>query len=103
MKSGLAKTGPAVTLAMAMCRIDSTCTVDKVSILSLYIIPMISIAAGTCITSDDYVVRDIHYNGNPIQERATVISRIAPTFLRYCPHIKLPSLYIQYIAASGAS
>ena len=44
---------------------------------------VIMYAAGTCITSDDYIIRDIHYNGNPIQERATVISRIAPTFIRY--------------------
>ena len=38
--------------------------------------------AGTCITSDDYVTRDIFYNGNVIKERVTIISRIAPTFLR---------------------
>ena len=44
---------------------------------------LLFIAAGTCITSDTYIVRDIYYNGNPIQERATVISRIAPTFIRY--------------------
>ena len=39
--------------------------------------------AGTCITSDDYVTRDIFYNGNVINERVTIISRIAPTFLRW--------------------
>ncbi len=39
--------------------------------------------AGTCITSDDYVIRDIHYNGNEVEERATVITRIAPSFIRY--------------------
>lgn len=39
--------------------------------------------AGTCITSDSRVVRDIFYNGNPIEERCTVISRIAPTFIRF--------------------
>jgi serine/tyrosine/threonine adenylyltransferase len=38
--------------------------------------------AGTCITSDDYVVRDIFYDGNPKQERCTIITRIAPTFIR---------------------
>ena len=38
--------------------------------------------AGTCITSDDYVTRDIFYNGNIIKERVTIITRIAPTFLR---------------------
>uniref|UniRef100_A0A0B7A2E6 Selenoprotein O n=1 Tax=Arion vulgaris TaxID=1028688 RepID=A0A0B7A2E6_9EUPU len=39
--------------------------------------------AGTCITSDSKVVRDIFYNGNPIQERCTLVLRIAPTFLRF--------------------
>lgn len=40
--------------------------------------------AGTCVTSDDYVVRDIFYDGNPKQERCTIITRIAETFIRYC-------------------
>ena len=40
------------------------------------------VSAGSCITSDDRVTRDILYNGNPIQERCTVITRIAPTFIR---------------------
>ena len=39
--------------------------------------------AATCITSDDYVIRDIYYNGNEIRERCTVISRIAETFIRF--------------------
>jgi uncharacterized protein YdiU (UPF0061 family) len=39
--------------------------------------------AGSLVTSDTRVTRDIHYTGNPIQERASVISRIAPTFLRF--------------------
>ncbi|KAL5514995.1 hypothetical protein EMCRGX_G000100 [Ephydatia muelleri] len=39
--------------------------------------------AGTCVTSDTPVARDIFYNGNVIYEKATVISRIAPTFLRF--------------------
>ena len=39
-------------------------------------------SAGSCITSEDTVTRDIHYNGHPIQERCTVITRIAPTFIR---------------------
>lgn len=38
--------------------------------------------AGTCVTSDSRVVRDILYDGHPIEERATIITRIAPTFLR---------------------
>jgi len=39
--------------------------------------------AGSCVTSDTRVVRDIFYDGNPIMEKASVISRIAPTFLRF--------------------
>ena len=39
--------------------------------------------AGTCITSESTVVRDIFYDGNPIHEKCSVVSRIAPTFLRY--------------------
>jgi len=39
--------------------------------------------AGACVTSDTRVVRDIHYDGNPIRERCTIVSRIAPTFLRF--------------------
>ncbi|XP_019864467.1 PREDICTED: selenoprotein O-like [Amphimedon queenslandica] len=39
--------------------------------------------AGSCITSESLVARDIFYNGNVIQEQATVISRIAPTFIRF--------------------
>lgn len=39
--------------------------------------------AGTCITSDSTVIRDIFYNGNPIDEKCTIVLRIAPTFLRF--------------------
>nr|XP_054752164.1 protein adenylyltransferase SelO, mitochondrial-like [Lytechinus pictus] len=39
--------------------------------------------AGSCVTSDTKVVRDIFYSGNPIQERVTIVLRIAPTFLRF--------------------
>lgn len=39
--------------------------------------------AGTCITSESTVIRDIFYSGNPIDEKCTVVLRIAPTFLRY--------------------
>ncbi|XP_060077321.1 protein adenylyltransferase SelO, mitochondrial-like [Ylistrum balloti] len=39
--------------------------------------------AGTCVTSDTRVVRDIFYDGHPIQERCTIVLRIAPTFLRF--------------------
>ncbi|XP_055859967.1 protein adenylyltransferase SelO, mitochondrial-like isoform X2 [Biomphalaria glabrata] len=39
--------------------------------------------AGSCITSDSLVERDIYYNGNPKQEQCTIVLRIAPTFLRF--------------------
>lgn len=39
--------------------------------------------AGTIITSDTRVVRDIFYSGDAIRERATVITRLAPSFLRF--------------------
>ena len=53
------------------------------------IVYFIMCVAGSCITSDDYVERDIFYDGNSIMERATVISRIAPSFIRY--HVVLQS------------
>jgi len=39
--------------------------------------------AATLVTSDSYVARDLKYDGNPIRERATVVLRIAPTFIRF--------------------
>jgi len=39
--------------------------------------------AGTLVTSDTRVERDMHYNGNVVRERASVILRIAPSFLRF--------------------
>lgn len=39
--------------------------------------------AGSCVTSSDTVIRDIFYDGNPIHEKCTIISRIAKTFLRF--------------------
>lgn len=38
--------------------------------------------AGSVVTSDSRVVRDVYYNGNPRHERCSVVLRIAPTFLR---------------------
>ncbi len=38
--------------------------------------------AGSCVTSESKVVRDIFYSGNPIREKCTIILRIAPTFVR---------------------
>lgn len=39
--------------------------------------------AGTIVTSDSTVVRDIFYDGNPIMEKCTIITRIAPSFIRF--------------------
>ncbi|KAK7093051.1 hypothetical protein V1264_008706 [Littorina saxatilis] len=39
--------------------------------------------AGTCVTSDSKVIRDIFYSGDPKEERCTIILRIAQTFLRF--------------------
>ena len=39
--------------------------------------------AGTIVTSDTPVIRDVYYTGNPIEEKATIITRIAETFLRF--------------------
>lgn len=39
--------------------------------------------AATCIASDDKVVRDMFYRGEPKLETCSVISRMAPTFIRF--------------------
>ncbi|KAF5829214.1 hypothetical protein DUNSADRAFT_16406 [Dunaliella salina] len=39
--------------------------------------------AGTCVTSETKIIRDPLYDGNAIAEPATVITRIAQTFLRF--------------------
>ncbi|KAK1887443.1 Protein adenylyltransferase SelO-1 mitochondrial [Dissostichus eleginoides] len=39
--------------------------------------------AGSVVTSDSRVVRDVYYSGNPRNERCSVVLRIAPTFLRF--------------------
>ncbi|XP_067931753.1 protein adenylyltransferase SelO, mitochondrial-like [Watersipora subatra] len=39
--------------------------------------------AGSCITSDSKVIRDLKYDGNQKLEKCTVLLRIAPTFLRF--------------------
>lgn len=38
--------------------------------------------AGSLVTSDSKVVRDVFYSGNPRMERCSVVLRIAPTFIR---------------------
>lgn len=39
--------------------------------------------AGTIVTSDSRVVRDIFYTGNIVRERCSVVLRIAPSFIRF--------------------
>ncbi|KAI3370800.1 hypothetical protein L3Q82_007336 [Scortum barcoo] len=39
--------------------------------------------AGSVVTSDSKVIRDVYYSGNPRHERCSVVLRIAPTFLRF--------------------
>ena len=39
--------------------------------------------AATCVTSDSTVQRDPLYDGSVINERCTVVSRIAPNFFRF--------------------
>ncbi|PVD37284.1 hypothetical protein C0Q70_04281 [Pomacea canaliculata] len=39
--------------------------------------------AGSCVTSDSVVIRDIFYDGHPKEERCSVVLRIAETFLRF--------------------
>uniref|UniRef100_A0A8C5Z1T9 Selenoprotein O n=1 Tax=Marmota marmota marmota TaxID=9994 RepID=A0A8C5Z1T9_MARMA len=39
--------------------------------------------AGTCVTSESTVVRDVFYDGNPKHEKCTVVLRMAPTFIRF--------------------
>ena len=39
--------------------------------------------AAACVSSETRIVRDIFYDGNPSHERATVVTRVAPSFLRF--------------------
>lgn len=39
--------------------------------------------AGSVVTSDSRVIRDVYYNGNARPERCSVVLRIAPTFIRW--------------------
>lgn len=38
--------------------------------------------AGSVVTSDSRVLRDVYYNGHPSNEKCSVVLRIAPTFIR---------------------
>eukprot|EP00891_Asterochloris_glomerata_P009836 jgi/Astpho2/9836/Aster-03800 len=50
---------------------------------ALYHLGIPTTRAGSVVTSDDRVTRDLLYTGNPIRERCSVVMRIAPTFLRF--------------------
>ena len=39
--------------------------------------------AATLVTSDTLVQRDLFYTGNIIDEKASIVLRLAPTFLRF--------------------
>lgn len=39
--------------------------------------------AGSIVTSDTTVVRDLLYDGHPIDEKCTIVLRLAPTFIRF--------------------
>ncbi|XP_067090912.1 selenoprotein O1 isoform X2 [Osmerus mordax] len=39
--------------------------------------------AGSLVTSDSRVIRDVYYSGNARQEKCSVVLRIAPTFIRF--------------------
>lgn len=49
----------------------------------MYALGIPTTRAATCVTSDTKVVRDLFYTGNPIEEKATVILRLAQTFIRF--------------------
>lgn len=50
---------------------------------AMYFLGIPTTRAGSCVTSDTRIIRDIFYDGNPIRERCTIILRIAPTFIRF--------------------
>jgi uncharacterized protein YdiU (UPF0061 family) len=54
----------------------------------MYYLGIPTTRAGTCVTSDDYVIRDIFYDGNPKRERCTIITRIAETFIRFVKYLE---------------
>ncbi|PRP85228.1 hypothetical protein PROFUN_06998 [Planoprotostelium fungivorum] len=58
--------------------------------------------AGTLVTSDSYAVRDPLYDGHPIKEHCAIVSRIAPSFIRFGSfQIALPT--DKYTGQSGPS
>ena len=65
------------------CHTLSTLPISAPFKLTMVLILSISFpSAGSCVTSDTRIIRDIFYDGNPIREKCTIILRIAPTFIR---------------------
>ncbi|CAH8528568.1 unnamed protein product [Dicrocoelium dendriticum] len=50
---------------------------------AMYYLGIPTTRAASVVTSDTMVPRDVFYTGNVIMERASVTSRVAPTFIRY--------------------
>lgn len=50
---------------------------------AMYSLGIPTTRSATCVTSDTTVDRDVFYTGNVIKERATIITRLAPTFIRF--------------------
>lgn len=50
---------------------------------ALYFLGIPTTRAAACITSDSRILRDPYYNGNVVQERCTIVTRIARSFLRF--------------------
>ncbi|XP_075944876.1 selenoprotein O1 isoform X2 [Anarhichas minor] len=49
----------------------------------MYFLGVPTTRAGSVVTSNSRVIRDVYYSGNPRHERCSVVVRIAPTFLRF--------------------
>ncbi|MCJ7638084.1 MAG: protein adenylyltransferase SelO family protein, partial [Nitrososphaeraceae archaeon] len=49
----------------------------------MYYLGIPTTRAASIVTSDTLIERDINYDGNVIQEKASIISRLAPTFIRF--------------------
>lgn len=49
---------------------------------AMYYLGVATTRAGSCVSSDYTVIRDMFYDGNPKLEKCAVVLRIAPTFIR---------------------
>ncbi|KAL7878663.1 hypothetical protein AOLI_G00096370 [Acnodon oligacanthus] len=50
---------------------------------AVFALGMPTTRAGSIVTSDSHVMRDVFYSGSPRMERCSVVLRIAPTFIRF--------------------